>query len=115
VPRTEGTDGKPEYLSTAILQRLGGLRIPVDVRVAFDDGSIEWLVWDGEAREKTLSFAGPRRIVSVEIDPAFRNRLDLDMINNSRTVETQGKGLKWYAAHCLTRVQHFMEGLTLFM
>jgi hypothetical protein len=115
VARTKPVEGETVYLSTAILQRLGGLRIPVDVSVTFDDGSIEWLSWDGEAREKTLTFKGPRKIITVEIDPAFRNRLDLDIINNSRTVETQRKGLKWYAAHCLTRVQHFMEGLTLFM
>jgi hypothetical protein len=103
------------YQSSALLQRLGGLIIPVEVHVIFEDGSEEHLVWDGEAREKTLRFTGPRRIVSVEIDPSFKNRMDIDVINNSRTVALQRQGLRWYAVKWLIGVQHFMEGLTLFM
>ena len=57
----------------------GSIRMPVDVRVRFDDGNEDVLTWDGESDQVTIDDS--RRIVQVVIDPE-EQVLDIDRTNN---------------------------------
>jgi len=115
VPTKPGYQGQPSYRSKVIFQRLGGLKIPIQMRCTFKDGSTEEMTWNGQSGSKAVTFTRPSQLIKVEIDPEFKNRMDLDIINNSWTADVQHKGLRWYLTRSLAHVQHLMEGLTLFM
>jgi aminopeptidase N len=73
------------YISTVELERAGGLMIPVDVLVHFDNGEEVRERWDGISRIKDYEYTGTRKISWVKIDPEFRNKLDINYLNNSMT------------------------------
>jgi hypothetical protein len=88
----DGPDGKPLLVAAAvdgdrnrekavfdsevIVRRLGGVRLPVEVRVAFADGSVKSETWDGQYRWVRFRYAapGPQRRrghgkIALDIDP----------------------------------------------
>jgi hypothetical protein len=67
----------------ALLQRLGEFRIPVEVEIEFHSGGARRVVWDGQARSKTLRFPG-ERIERVSIDPDGVLVLESVRFNNGR-------------------------------
>jgi aminopeptidase N len=82
------------YTSVAQLERTGGLKLPVEVLVSFNDGSLAIEKWDGESAAKDFTYSGNRKIVSVRIDPGYKNKLDVNFINNSLTTEPDINPLK---------------------
>jgi len=104
-----------QYHARVILYRLGEMRLPVEVVMTFDDGHTTTEQWDGKSRSTEFSYHGSARIVSAEIDPEHKIYLDLNFLNNSKTVSLQRTGLQYYFTRCLTTVQHLMETLSLLM
>lgn len=78
------------WLSRAVVTRHGTLRFPVDVELAFEDGSRVRKHWSGEGTTRTLEHRGPSRLVSVNVDPEHKVTLDDNLLNNaySRTPES---------------------------
>lgn len=84
------------YRNRAVFQRLGDLRWPVEVRLAFADGTSHEETWNGEERLHEVTVDGPSPLVYAEVDPEHRLALDIDRIDNSRTVEpVEGPGRRW--------------------
>jgi hypothetical protein len=73
-----------------LVRRLGDGVFPVDVRVTFDDGSVQMERWDGEARWHEFTYTRPAGVRSAEVDPARTLLLDLNFTNNSRTLQPRG-------------------------
>lgn len=113
---TDVRDEEPtlEYESRVILHRLGELMLPVEVLIRFENGHGIIEQWDGKSRSEEFGYQGSR-VVSVEIDPNRKIYLDLNFINNSKTVSIQKTGINYYFTKCLTSVQHLMETLSLIM
>jgi len=79
------TDGVFE--TTVVVRRRGEAVFPVDVRVTFDDGSQAGERWYGRDRWKVLRYTRAARAVSAEVDPGRVLLLDINLTNNSMTLE----------------------------
>ena len=98
-----GTCGAgPCYRTTVVLKRLGeavfaGTSLPpvgpfesgraVEIEVRFADGQRSDDHWDGRATEKTLVYHGPAPATWARIDPERKLLLDVNRLNNSRTLQ----------------------------
>ena len=72
------------YHSEVVVERLGGVSMPVDVQVAFDDGTTVTEHWDGRDRWRRFEYAGAQRVEWAVVDPNATMPLDIDNLNNSR-------------------------------
>ncbi|MGH1339426.1 MAG: M1 family metallopeptidase [Aureispira sp.] len=107
-----GKDTK-EYQAKTILYRLGGLQVPQEVRITFDDGSSILEHWDGRARSHDFTYVSSRKIVSVHIDPAFKIPLDKNVWNNSYTLQPTSAGVLRYSSSFFTWMEGLMVTLSL--
>jgi hypothetical protein len=71
------------YLSTVSVDRLGGITLPLDILVHFDNGDEVLEEWDGRSRYKEFEYTGTRKVNWVKIDPYEKIDLDVNRINNS--------------------------------
>ena len=85
------------YETTVVLRREGEAVFPVPLLVRFADGSVAREKWDGAGRWKMFRFERAARAVSAEVDPERVLLLDLNVTNNSRTLEPQAEAAatKW--------------------
>ena len=120
----EGKDGSPERVATkdekkeaegpwdseVAVERRGGMRMPVEVRVFFEDGTRKDEAWDGQYRWTRLRYPG-RKVVAAFVDPERKLALDVDPSNNA-WVEDKGEArraaCKW-AARYLFWLQNLLE------
>ncbi len=94
----EGEDELPAtYRSEVVVRRLGQGTFPVDVLLAFEDGSEIREHWDGLARWKLFVHEGPSKLDHAVVDPDAVLLLDLDRTNNSRLAHPAGHlaAAKW--------------------
>jgi hypothetical protein len=75
------------YFSTVSISRLGGITLPVEVLIHFDNGDEVIEQWDGKARYKDFNYTGTRRVEWAKIDPFEKIDLDVNRINNSSARE----------------------------
>ena len=65
-----------------IVQRLGGVRLPVEIRVEFADGRVTYETWDGQYRWTRLRYHGAK-VRAADVDPYGKIAIDIDPGNNS--------------------------------
>jgi len=78
-----GRDKAATFDSEVIVRRLGGVRLPVEVRVAFADGSVKLETWDGQYRWVRFRYPGGAKVRAADVDPFGKLALDIDPANNS--------------------------------
>lgn len=83
-PHSKG--GAYPWLSIVTVKREGAA-MPETLKVTFADGSTATAAWADGSRWKRFSWDRPAKVVSAELDPENRNFLDVDMLDNSRTVK----------------------------
>ncbi len=101
--------------SRVVLNRLGEIILPVDIKINFENGESEWAYWEGKERSFEFSYIGPTKVISAEIDPQRKIHLDKNMLNNSLTTKSQNRGITKYWLQFMGTMQHFMEGLSIFI
>jgi hypothetical protein len=84
---TFGPDSVRQYKATVSVSRLGEICLPVDVEVLCEDGTTARKQWDGKARYVGLEFTTESPVTTAIVDPDHRIPLDMNVLNNSRTVE----------------------------
>jgi len=89
------------------IKRLGDMIIPTEILVKFIDGKEELISWNGEDYSKVLKFEKP--INSVTIDPKNKILFDLNLNNNSRTLEQSLLPFMKYAMKIMFWVQNLMS------
>jgi hypothetical protein len=103
--------GAAAWDSEVTLMRLGEVRLPVELRVEFDDGSVKLERWDGRERWTRFRYNGAARVRRAAADPERRLALDVDPSNNV-WVEERGDAsraaAKW-SARFLFYVQNLLE------
>ncbi len=82
---TIGVNNDKSYNSVVMVERIGEVKLPVDVLVHFSDGSEILEKWDGLSRYKDFEYAASARIEWVKIDPEYKIAMDINFINNSMT------------------------------
>ena len=91
------------------IKRLGDMIIPTEILVKFTDGKEKLINWNGEDYSKVLMFEKP--INSVTIDPKNKILFDLNLNNNSRTLEQSSLSFVKYAMKIMFWVQNLMSWL----
>ena len=78
-------DGPP-WISEVELRHNGGLYLPLDVRVRFENGDEEEFVWTREEQGAKpwlkREWKGQTKITAVQLDPYHKIWIDMDMSNN---------------------------------
>ncbi len=105
----DGSGESGNVAATVEVQRLGDWVFPVEIAVFFEDGSQENVYWSGEEGKKTFVFLQRGKVVSACIDPDQKMLLDVDLNNNSRTLEPRRAPLWKYASRVLFAIQRFMQ------
>jgi hypothetical protein len=73
--------------STIFLSNKGDVCFPVEVLVGFDDGTEIMEYWMGRGTYKELTYQGESKVGWVKIDPDYKNRFDINFINNSMSLK----------------------------
>ncbi|MBC7775011.1 MAG: M1 family peptidase, partial [Phycisphaerae bacterium] len=107
----DGSGNKP-ILSTVEVQRKGDWVFPVELLVTFEDGTTQTLHWSGEEGLKVFEFSGGLKVVSAQIDPQQKISLDVDLNNNSMTLQPETISLWKYAAKAVFWIQNLMQTIS---
>jgi hypothetical protein len=109
-----GSDGRESdrpFESEVTVQRLGGVKLPVELRVDFSDGRSVRETWDGQYRWKRFRYASPARVVAAAVDPDRKIALDVNPGNNG-WIDDNGHAAraasKW-AMRWMFWFQHLLE------
>lgn len=88
----------PRYDVHVRLSRRTGFRLPVEVRVHWQDGTTSDHVWDGQDGIGHLELRDrAQKATAVEVDPHRRLMLDVDWLNNRLEVEPD-RSQAWHHA-----------------
>ncbi|MCU0457665.1 MAG: M1 family metallopeptidase [Bacteroidales bacterium] len=75
------------YISRVSIERLGDVKLPVEILIGFDNGEEVLEQWDGKELYRDFEYTGARKPVWAKIDPDNRIDMDVNRINNSWTYE----------------------------
>ena len=89
------------------VKQIGGMTIPVEVEVTYENGQTERQIWDGLGEEKAMEFSSESPIVSAHVDPDQKIYLDVNFTNNSKTLKPNIRPITKYA----TKSQNWMQTL----
>ncbi|HPI05095.1 MAG TPA: M1 family metallopeptidase [Saprospiraceae bacterium] len=101
--------GAPGFKAKVEVQRKGDWVFPVEILVTFEDGSTQVLNWSGVEGSKIFEFTGSKKVVSAQIDPEQKIGLDIDLNNNSLTLQPATAPCWKYAAKTIFWVQNLMQ------
>ena len=102
--KNAGSHSPPDiYRTTVAVHRKGDFIFPVDIEIKFDDGKSLIEHWDGRDRWIRYQYDRPAQLVSAEIDPEHRARLELNLYNNSYRVQEDKR-----AIHKLSNIWTFI-------
>ena len=95
-PDAKDWQGPFPYRSTVVVRR-DGLAVPQTLRVTFADGSKRDMAVTTTGSWQRFSFVGPAKVVSAQLDPDDKIRMDTNELNDSRTVEANGDASRrWF-------------------
>ena len=104
--------GKARYRNEVIVERLGSVRVPVEVEVRFDDGSAVHERWDGQDRWQRFEYTGEQRVDAAVVDPDHTTPLDANLLNNSRRRTPGAAGIARLAGRWGFWFQNLLWALT---
>jgi len=111
-PARAGGAGAGPWRSEVTVERRGGVRLPVEVRVEFSDGRSRSETWDGRDRWTRFRYeGGAARVVRAVVDPHGKLALDVVPANDSWIEDARPAsraGTKW-AGRFLFWLQNLLE------
>lgn len=75
------------YTSSVLVSRRGDMVLPIDVLIGFADGSEALEQWDGKATSVGFTYRSRSPVRWARVDPGKKLLLDVNFINNSRSVD----------------------------
>jgi hypothetical protein len=114
----EGRDVAPaaaaaeSYRAEVVVDRRGELASPVDLLVAFDDGSETRESWDGESRWRRFEITSNVRAAWAVVDPERKLPLDVNRIDDSRMRSPGTRGVVRLAGRWGLWMQGLLHVLT---
>jgi hypothetical protein len=103
----------PGFESEVVVRRLGEVRLPIEVELAFADGRAERVGWDGEERWVRFRVQGPR-LLSAEVDPDEVLVLDANRLNNSLRTEPDRRASRRWGQAARFWIQNLLETFATF-
>ena len=89
------------YTNRVWVRRLGEVIFPAEVEISFDNGEKVIEHWDGKKRWIMYEYEKPAKLMGATVDPKLKVPLDVNICNNSRTVEPRKKAINKLLAKCL--------------
>lgn len=103
------TSGIDRYQCKVAVYREGNLVCPVAVHIVFEDGSVCDEQWDGQERYHIFTYNSTVPVSFAEIDPDFKNHLDINRINNSLWAVKQSNSRISLRNILLFWIQNFLQ------
>jgi hypothetical protein len=100
-----------KYETKVVLKREGELILPVEVLIHFEDGQEITKEWDGAARTFEFIFLSDSKIAWAQIDPENKNLMDVNLTNNSMTLEPERNPVWKYAVKFLFWLQNIIQSV----
>jgi hypothetical protein len=99
------------YRTMAVVRRYGEATFPVDVRVTFENGERVTEHWDGVDRWHLYSYDRASKALSAEVDPGNVLLLDVNRLNNSRTLQPHNlaAATKWSSKWMVWLEDHLLS------
>jgi len=94
---------------TEVLLRRNGAPVPQTLKVKFADGSVETVQWDSNEAWRKFSWVRPAKAVSAELDPQRRHYLDVNKLDDSRTLEADGSATRRWSMEFAAFVQYLLS------
>ena len=110
--QASGVPSPKAYECAVIVKREGEAIAPVEVLVAFKDGSLRREGWDGQYRWKKFTYYSDSPVSYAIVDPENKLALDVNINNNSKVVRDPGYrslAARKYASKWMFWVQNYLE------
>ena len=104
-----GVDSAKVYKSEVSIRRLGAFKFPVKVEVMFEGGVKVREQWDGLELWKKFTYIKPVKVISATVDPDKKIPFDVNLTNNSKTIDPHTLGINKLSVRFLFWVQFFMD------
>ncbi|HKI78507.1 MAG TPA: M1 family metallopeptidase [Ignavibacteriaceae bacterium] len=101
------------YHSKVVVYRLGEISIPVEILVHFDNGKDSLATWDGKERTFDLIFEGPQKVVWAKVDPENKIQMDVNLNNNSYTLEQSSAPFSKYMTKFIFWVENLVTSMSM--
>ena len=88
----------PYPFETTVTLRRRGVAVPQVLVVRFADGSAETVRWDGADHWKRFTWVRPARVISAELDPQRLHYLDVNKLDDSRTIDPDSRASRRWGA-----------------
>ncbi len=96
--------------SEVTVERRGGVRMPVEVRVEFGDGTSVNETWDGQYRWTRFKYHGTAAVTRASVDPDGKLAIDVDPSNNTWVAEAPaGRAAARWASRWMLWLQNLLE------
>lgn len=102
-------ENSEKYISKIIIDRKGEIIMPVEILIKFDNGEELLKHWDGKSRTKDFIFERVEKVVSAQIDPEKKILIDVNLNNNSKTLEKNDAGIWKYVLKFMFWLQNLMQ------
>jgi hypothetical protein len=97
--------GQTTYRDQVLVHRKGDFIFPTETEVRFDNGETVREKWAGRDRWVRYEYVKKAKVVSAEVDPDHKVRLDKDFFNNSQTADANNKATNKLAIYWMFLTQ----------
>jgi hypothetical protein len=101
------------YKCAVGVQRIGEVMLPVEVLIHFSNGHETLMNWDGKDRYKKFELLSNSEIQWVKIDPEYKITMDVNIVNNSKTYESDMVPVRRITNKFITFLQFFVSSVIL--
>jgi hypothetical protein len=105
----ERDDTIKSYITEVRVRRLGDFIFPAEIECAVENGEKIREKWDGQELWKKYRFEKPTKIVYATVDPDNKIPIDINYINNSKTLDFQGLGVNKIALQFMFWMQTLLD------
>jgi hypothetical protein len=99
------------YESKIVVSREGEIKFPVEILVRFNDGDSVREEWDGIDRYRVFTYNRPSGVASAQVDPEHKVWLDINFLNNGRSIGDHDAAPSKYAWRWLFWMQNLLQFL----
>jgi len=110
----QDNEGKDFYTSSVYVQRMGDMIMPIDVVVTLENGQTLTFNWNGNGRCKEFVINANSKVISACIDPNQKIACDVNISNNSMTIENNSSPVWKYTSKFLFWLENIFQTISFF-